>query len=1327
MVPAFKRYVLFYCLTASIIPFGLNAWGRPKQKMSRESRYKINFSQVKAEEFIGFLSEIAGLNFVYNPAELNFSINLVSDEEMTVETVVSGFVQTLRIQGFSILEENGTLVIHKNPDIKEMPLLFGSDLNKGETVAPIVTKIYQIRNSPVATILTLLQPYLSSTSVIEAFPERKLIIISDVIQNILSIDSLVKAVDQPETGAISVPYETVFFQPTELVSIAAPILDTVCGQKSYSLLPQEETQRVFVVGSKELTEKALDVFQQIEEKASKQQGSITNGNIYLYKGANRSIQSISTALRAISKDSKTTEYSSAGFTRLVNDATLIAPDFILFIGEPVEISKVQTLIKTIDTPQQVKSDLTFSIVKLKFASGKMVMDQLRSMARDIPDDTTNGDFLNAMDTLKWNKDTNSIVIQGSPHTIQEISDLISKIDQQTTTSAGFSIIKLQNVSGKFVEEQLDQMASQLPDTPENIGFIQAVKDVQWNKTNNTLTIRGSPQIIQQLTEIITKLDIHTVSTTQYIIYRPIHMSASEMMKSLEGITNDLEKSGTADPSLIQTLRGIKLVKNSNSIIVSGSEINIGKVRDMINAIDSQTKLPAPVVSTGFSIIKLQNVPGKFVIEHLDQMASQLPDSPENMGFIRAVKDIQWNKANNTLTIRGTPQTIQQLTEIITKLDIHTVSSTQYIIYRPTNMSAAEMIRSLQGIANDLENSGNADPNLIQTLKGIKLVKNSNSIIVSGSEANIAKVREMINAIDLQTQTTSKISQVGTSTFLSYSPKTKSAKELLEQLKSTTKEMRDEDPDLVKTVYSAKITDGILVFSGTPENLEKVEKLLESFDQRVPGLVGKKVIDNYQNYKPVYKSGPELIKEVQTYMDHISNKGVNDHGLSKSIDNLQFLNGRIVVVGAQENINQILKLLQEFDTPTAETAKPLTSIESFDNIGFLNYKLNFHTGSDIQAALKQIGEELQLSKNAKNESLITAISSVQWIRVTNSLIATGDPQTLSKLKDILSSIDIPLKQVFIEVLVLETTLRDVLDIGLRWGGYSNFKGKFAGVGTNNPRVDAANLPNFQDTVKGASTSAGGSSSGVNAVNGPSPNLFPSLASSQLGIIGDIIFHGGKSYLTLTSLLTALQEEGRTTTILNQKILAQDSRMSQIFVGQNVPFTGSIITTSGISQTTNANLEYRNIGVSLNITPNIGDNGIITLEIDEEITEEANIGTSDNSDVNTQSVNGIRTNKTSMQTRVHVPDKAFVVLSGQIRNTKTVAKSGLPCLGGLPMIGAAFSQSLKENENADVVIFIRPEIIQTTEQWKEISEQQEDIYRDQSDPEAFDFGVDLVKRD
>ena len=336
MVPALKRCILIYCLTASIIPFGLDAWGRPKQKMSRESRYKINFSQVKAEEFIQFLSEIAGLNFVYNPGDLNFLINLVSDEEMTVETVVSGFVQTLRIQGFSILEEKGTLVIHRNPDITELPALLDSYQKTDSIVAPIVTKIYQIKNSPVATIQALIEPFLSKSSVVESFPERKLIILSDVIQNVLSIDSLIRTIDQPETGAINVSYDTLFFTPTELIEIANPILDSVCGGKSYSLIPQEGTQRVFIVGSQQFTEKATAIFAQIEEKASKQPSSITTGNIYLYKATQRSVQSIYGALKAIAKDSKRTEFNTQNFNKLVNESTLIAPDFILFFGEPVE-------------------------------------------------------------------------------------------------------------------------------------------------------------------------------------------------------------------------------------------------------------------------------------------------------------------------------------------------------------------------------------------------------------------------------------------------------------------------------------------------------------------------------------------------------------------------------------------------------------------------------------------------------------------------------------------------------------------------------------------------------------------------------------------------------------------------------------------------------------------------------------------------------------------------------------------------------------------------------------------------------------------------------
>ncbi len=236
------------------------------------------------------------------------------------------------------------------------------------------------------------------------------------------------------------------------------------------------------------------------------------------------------------------------------------------------------------------------------------------------------------------------------------------------------------------------------------------------------------------------------------------MTAPELQKMLQGIANDLENAGTADPTLIQTIKGIKVIKNSNSIIVSGSESNINKIREMITSVDTHTQTPE---KTDFSIIKLQNVSGKYVLDQLNQMASQLPDSTENMPFINAVNGVQWNKSNNTLTIRGNQQILQQLSDIINKLDIHTVSSTQYIIYKPTNMTAPELQKILQGIAHDLENAGTADPTLVQTIKGIKVIKNSNSIIVSGSEVNISKIREMITSVDTHTQTPAKTYRVNT--------------------------------------------------------------------------------------------------------------------------------------------------------------------------------------------------------------------------------------------------------------------------------------------------------------------------------------------------------------------------------------------------------------------------------------------------------------------------------------------------------------------------------------------------------------------------------------
>jgi len=373
--------------------------------------------------------------------------------------------------------------------------------------------------------------------------------------------------------------------------------------------------------------------------------------------------------------------------------------------------------------------------------------------------------------------------------------------------------------------------------------------------------------------------------------------------------------------------------------------------------------------------------------------------------------------------------------------------------------------------------------------------------------------------------------------------------------------------------------------------------------------------------------------------------------------------------------------------------------------FFVYKIRYHQGSEIEEALKKIATDL-LSRPDNPQKLLNAIQTIQWVKATNSLLCSGDEETLASLKNLIESLDVPSRQVFIEVLVIETDVRKSMDFGLQWAAGGVYKNR-VGFGTGNFPASGSS---FGETVQGLVP--GSVPSGLSQI--------PIGSGFDLGVIGDIIWHKGQSFLSLGSLVHALQLDGDSTIVLNQKIITQDNKNSTIFVGDNIPYTGSVVSTVGQSQQTTANIEYRDIGVSLSITPMLGEGDIITLDIDEQITE-----THDNTPSSDTMVNGIRTTKTNMVTHVHVPDKHFLVLSGMIRNTKSHSRSGIPCLGGLPIIGAAFSRNLKNDEKRNVIIFVRPMIVRSFEDYDQITEKQEELFKSEAESKAFKAGVDLVK--
>ena len=92
---------------------------------------------------------------------------------------------------------------------------------------------------------------------------------------------------------------------------------------------------------------------------------------------------------------------------------------------------------------------------------------------------------------------------------------------------------------------------------------------------------------------------------------------------------------------------------------------------------------------------------------------------------------------------------------------------------------------------------------------------------------------------------------------------------------------------------------------------------------------------------------------------------------------------------------------------------------------------------------------------------------------------------------------------------------------------------------------------------------------------------------------------------------------------------------------------------------------------------------------------------------------------------MPDRHFLALSGAIANTTAHSKTGVPCLGSLPVLGLAFSRNANQFSTGNVIIFIQPHIIHNFEEWDEISKRQEDVYRDDTRyKEDYDRGLELI---
>lgn len=385
--------------------------------------------------------------------------------------------------------------------------------------------------------------------------------------------------------------------------------------------------------------------------------------------------------------------------------------------------------------------------------------------------------------------------------------------------------------------------------------------------------------------------------------------------------------------------------------------------------------------------------------------------------------------------------------------------------------------------------------------------------------------------------------------------------------------------------------------------------------------------------------------------------------------------------------------------------------------FYIYKLLYRRGDSIQSALQAIAESVN-NGGPGNEAFLNTLLSVQWLETSNSLIFTGIEEDLLKMRELMKQVDTPLRQVFIEILVLETSMNDSLEYGVTWGsrfGGGNWAGgeSFSTAlspldtalrNTGNPGGIGGSTPNNLLGVAnptGAAAVANDLGTGLGVTN-----LITGREGLNMGVIGQSIINTsmGLQFHSIGALLHALRTKINTDVILSPKIITEDNVPAEIFVGENVAFKTQSLANDQNNTITN-NFEYRDVGTRLRVTPSIGNNNIITLEIAQEISR---IILSTLPTSNSNNSPGPSTTKSTTTTRVHLPDGYFLIISGMMNDETDRFTTQIPCLGAIPILGAAFKDKRYDETKRNQMIFLRPKIIDTEEEIQCLTKREQDIW-------------------
>ena len=283
---------------------------------------------------------------------------------------------------------------------------------------------------------------------------------------------------------------------------------------------------------------------------------------------------------------------------------------------------------------------------------------------------------------------------------------------------------------------------------------------------------------------------------------------------------------------------------------------------------------------------------------------------------------------------------------------------------------------------------------------------------------------------------------------------------------------------------------------------------------------------------------------------------------------------------------------------------------------------------------------------------------------NSVIVVASPQEYAKILPVIKQLDIMPLQVLIDATIAQVDLKDDLQYGIKWY--------------------------FNEGNLGVGSRTGG---GLDRVSARALNAAAAAFTGGLSSIYDVG--------DLKVLLTAQADLNNVKIISSPSLMVLNNQEAKIKVGDEVPIQTSTLSTAVSSTTDNNNLaqanqiQYKETGVILEVTPRVNSNGMVILDILQEVStvKETTTGVTTSPTIN----------KEEIESTVAVKDGETLALGGLIQTTNQNNKNGIPFLHEVPLIGPLFGGTNNKDDRQELVVLLTPRVVKTKQDARVVTDE------------------------